>query len=476
MSIAAALPHPRSRPAVVAAIAYIGAVGMTVVDNQIVNVALPSIAKATTSTLSGVQWVVVGYALSLAVVMPASGWIGDRFGTKRMFVCAVIGFTLASALCGVAETLVELVGARVLQGICGGLLTPLGTALLYRAFPAEQRARVARLVIVPILLAPTIAPMLGGILTSELSWRWVFYANLPVGASLAIFMAAYLKEYREDVRGALDVPALLASALGLTALLYGMSEGATEGWGSVRIVGAGVLAVVTLGWFARREFRSRHPVLDLRLLGDRLFRSSLVVIGLSSASFMGMLYVVPIFLQEADHQTPFGSGSTTFFEAIGVLVVSQTLARLYPRLGPRVMATVGSLAVVTTLIWMTRGTEQTSLWIVRIQMFLLGGANSVIMLAVQSSVLTNISHERTGHASAIFTTQRQTALAVGIAILTSVVASAGGSPFHRFHMAFLVAIVLAGLAAVAAVTLIHTADALPSMRRSTHARIVEVVD
>lgn len=476
MSTTASRLHPRLNAGAVAAISYVVAVGMTATDNQIVNVALPSIGRGFTIPLADVQWVVVGYALSLAVAMPASGSIGDRFGTRRTFLSALLGFTAASALCGVAGSLLELVAARVLQGICGGLLTPAGTALLYRAFPPERRARVVRLVIVPILLAPTIAPMLGGVLTSALSWRWVFYVNLPVGILLAIVIAGFLEEYREDEPGPLDLTALVASAVGLTALLYGISEGATLGWGSAPIVVAGVVGVITLSWFAHRQLRTRHPVLDLRLLQDRLFRSSLVVIGLSAAAFMGMLYLVPIFLQEADYQTPLSSGSTTFVEAIGVFVASQTVTRLYPRLGPRVMATAGSLGVALILGWMLLGTKGTSLWIVRVQMFLMGGANSVTLLSVQSSIFTNISHGRTAHASAIFVTQRQTALVLGIAILTSVVSSVRGPAFHRFHVAFMAAGVLSVLAAIAALLLVHTADARASMTRPDRIEALDVVE
>jgi EmrB/QacA subfamily drug resistance transporter len=449
-----------------AGIAYVGAVSLSAVDLQIVNVALPSIGASFGATLHDYQWVVVAYALSLAVVMPASGWVGDRFGTKRILLWALVGFIAASMGCGLAGNLAELVGARVIQGICGGLMTPAATALLYRAFPNEQRARVARLVIVPILLAPAVAPLLGGILISALSWRWVFFVNLPIGGLLALVIALNLEEYRQEKRGRLDGPALIGSAVGLTSLIYCISEGTTQGWGSLPIIASGVAGVLVLWWFARRQLRSRDPVLDLRLLDDRLFRASVITIGFSTASFMGMLYLAPIFLQEADHQSALSSGSITFVEAIGVLLTSQTLARLYPRLGPRVMATAGAIAVAVVLLWMTQGSAQTSLWIVRAQMFLLGAMNSLTLLSLQSSAFTNISHRRIGHASAIFVTQRQTAIALGIAILTSVATSSSGSGFHRFHLAFFAAAGLAACAAVAACALIHTSDARPSMGKS----------
>jgi EmrB/QacA subfamily drug resistance transporter len=464
MSLTAAPPRARSRQGVIAAIAYVGGVALTAMDLQIVNVALPSIARGFGSSLADVQWVVVGYALSVAVVIPASGWIGDRFGTKRTFLLAVVGFTVASALCGIAPSLPALVAARVVQGVCGGLLTTSGTALLYRAFPADRRAVMARVVIAPVLLAPTIAPLLGGVLTDALSWRWVFYVNLPVGIVLAVVISRYLNEYRQDAKGSLDFPALIASALGLSAVIYAISEGAIRGWSSLPIVLSGVLGIALLGWFVRRSLRSDHPVLDLRLLEDRLFRADLIALGLSTAAFFGMLYLVPLFLQEADHQTPLGSGATTFVEALGVFCASQTLGRLYPRLGPRVMATFGGFGIALVMVWMAQDAVGTNLWIIRGQMFLVGAMNSAVFLPVQSSVFTNISHRSTAHASAIFVTQRQTAVAVGIAILTSILTGASGPLVHRFHLAFLAGAVLAVLAGVAAFTLIHTDDALESMR------------
>ncbi len=154
---------------------------------QIVNVALPTLSEAFGVPLTDVQWTVIAYLLTLAIVIPASGWIGDRIGTKRTFVFALALFTVASALCGLAQSLPELIAARALQGVGGGLLTPTGTSMLYRAYAPEQRARVARTLILPILIGPGAAPILGGVLTQTLSWRWVFLINVPVGIVMCAF-------------------------------------------------------------------------------------------------------------------------------------------------------------------------------------------------------------------------------------------------------------------------------------------------
>ena len=170
----------------------------------------------------------IAYLLTLAVVIPASGWIGDRVGTKRTFLFALALFTVASALCGLADNLPELIAARALQGVGGGMLTPTGTAMLYRAYGPEQRAKVARTLILPILVGPAAAPVLGGVLTQTLSWRWVFLINVPIGIVMVVFAYLYLPEHQPSPNGRLDIRGMLLSGLGLSALLYAISEGSVR--------------------------------------------------------------------------------------------------------------------------------------------------------------------------------------------------------------------------------------------------------
>src|ERR1700729_4162370 len=233
------------------AVAYVAAIFMTAIDMQIVNVALPTLSRTFDASLSHVQWTVIAYLLTLAVVIPASGWIGDRFGTKRTFVFALALFTLASALCGLAQSLPELIAARALQGVGGGLLTPTGTSMLYRAYAPEQRARVARTLILPILIGPGAAPILGGVLTQTLSWRWVFLINVPVGIVMCAFTYFFVAEHRPSPAGRLDVWGLVLSGLGLSLVLYAISEGSVLGWGSPAILGAGIGGIVLLCLFVR---------------------------------------------------------------------------------------------------------------------------------------------------------------------------------------------------------------------------------
>jgi EmrB/QacA subfamily drug resistance transporter len=445
------------------AVAYVCALFMAAIDMQIVNVALPTLSRDFDAPLSDMQWTVIAYLLTLAVVIPASGWIGDKIGTKRTFLFALALFTVASALCGAAQSLPQLIVARALQGVGGGLLTTTGTAMLYRAYRPERRAKVARTLILPILLGPAAAPIIGGVLTQSLSWRWVFFINLPVGVAMFVFAYLFVPEHRPSPAGRLDVLGLVLSGVGLSALLYAISEGSVIGWTSPAILAGGGVGVGMLWLFAREALRRPDPILRLRLLRDPLLRSTNIVFALTTAVFLGSLYLTPIFLQQVMHQTPIQSGTTTFLEAVGVGVGAQTLGRLYPRFGPRIMCVIGGAGLTAYLALFLLVDASTNLWFVRGLMFFGGLGNCGIFLAIQTSMFTHISSADTGHAAAIYNTQRQSSIAINIALLTTIVAGADGTPLAAFHDAYLAAAILAALGTVLAWTLIDTGLARSTM-------------
>jgi EmrB/QacA subfamily drug resistance transporter len=458
--------HRLRRPAQTTAVAtaYVAAMFMSAMDMHIVNVALPTLGRDFHAPLTSVQWTVISYLLTLAVLIPASGWLGDRIGNKRTFVFALTVFTAASGLCGLAQNLGELIAFRALQGVGGGMLTPMGVAMLYRTFPPERRAAVARTLTVPVLIGPGAAPVVGGLFTQDLSWRWVFFVNVPIGVAMIAYSQAFLAEDRPSPGGRLDVRGLLLSGLGLGLLMYAVSEGAVLGWGSPAIIATGLGGIAGLALFTRLSLRSADPLLRLRLLSDPLFRATNVVVGFCLSAFLGSLYLTPIFLQDVLHQSPISSGLTTFVEAAGVVFASQTIGRLYPRLGPRVLAGSSGVALAIILALFVFVDQGTSLWWVRAAMFTAGMCNSGNMLSVQAAMFTKISRADTGHASAIYNTQRQASIAIGVAILTSIVASAGADALGGFHAAYLADAGLALCGAIAAWTLVRTTDARVTMR------------
>ena len=204
----------------IVAVVFVLGLFMEILDTTIINTAIPTLAKDFSATPATMEWVILGYLLSLAVFIPSSGWIGDKFGTKKTFLFALTMFTLASMLCGQANSLGQLIAFRLLQGVGGGMLTPVGTAMLYRAFPPEERARASAVLIIPSVIAPALGPVVGGAIVTNTSWRWIFYVNVPVGIVGIIFSALFLKEHREPRAGGFDIAGFLLSGFGLAGTFY----------------------------------------------------------------------------------------------------------------------------------------------------------------------------------------------------------------------------------------------------------------
>src|SRR5919202_2494758 len=204
----------RLNPKISVSMVLVLAMFMAIMDVTIVNVALPTLGREFDVPTARIDSVVVAFLVSLAVFIPASGWLGDRFGTKRVFLAALVIFTVASALCGLAQSLEQLVWFRILQGVGGGMLTPVGLAMLYRTFPPEERVRASSILTVPTAFAPALGPVLGGFFVSEISWRWVFYVNVPIGVAGFLFGALFLHENRQAEAGRFDLPGFALAGAG----------------------------------------------------------------------------------------------------------------------------------------------------------------------------------------------------------------------------------------------------------------------
>ncbi|HWA67272.1 MAG TPA: MDR family MFS transporter [Mycobacteriales bacterium] len=462
----------RINPKIAVSVVFVSAMFMAIMDITIVNVALPQLAHDFDVSPAHIDSVVVGFLVSLAVFIPASGWLGDRFGMKRMLLTAIVIFTGASALCGLSQNLTQLVVFRILQGVGGGMLTPTGMALLYRTFPPAERVRASRILIVPTAFAPAIGPVLGGLLVTDVSWRWVFFVNLPIGIAALVFGILFLHEHRQPDAGRFDIGGFLLAGTGLPALMYALSEGPSRGWGSPTILGLAVAGVVLLALLVRYELAHAHPMIDLHLIGNRLFRSSTIVLFIGMAAFLGTLYVVALFFQVGLGLSALNAGLSTFPEAIGVMIGAQISTRLYPEVGPRRLIAAGLTGVAVLALCMTFIGFGTSLWLVRGLMFLLGLSIAHVFTPVQAAAFATISQASTGRGSTLFNTARQVGSALGVAILTTVISAVGvtrlvhGHPhanLRAFHAAFVVSAALALCAAVFAFFTVSDEDAAPTM-------------
>jgi EmrB/QacA subfamily drug resistance transporter len=446
---------------------------MSIVDTQVVIVALATVQDEFGADTSDIQWVATSYLLSLAVVVPVAGWLGDRFGTKRIFLLAGATFSLASAACALVPNFELLIVARAVQGIGGGMMIPTTQATLYRAYPQEERIRVARSVAKVTLLAPSVAPILGGLLVTTLSWHWVFLVNVPIGLAMFTYAAWRLGTYRAPVR---TKPDLLGAALGgggLATLLYALSQAPQAGWLAPHVVAAGLTAVVSLTWFIRRQLRREQPILKLRLLHDRMLRRACAVAGCLSVALFGTITFMALYLQQGRGMTALESGLTTFPCAVGMLISAQITSRVYPFVGPRRLMAAGFAAMGALSIVMAVNGGSADVWIVRSEMFLFGLAVPLVMMPTQASVFAGVSISDTGHATSIYNSVQRSSTAAGLALLATVLGLAAGSSvevaaaedFLGVHLA-VVGVATVGLIAALRV---RDRDALPTMRPTASA-------
>lgn len=466
----------RSRVAVV----YILSLFIQIMDTTIVNIAIPTLADEFGVDATDVEWAVIGFALALAAVIPVAGWLGDRFGTRRVFLVAIAGFVVASMLCGAARTLDQLIAARVFQGLFAGLITPIGSAMLFRAYPLEERARASAAVVGVAVIAPAIGPVLGGVIIETLSWRWIFFVNIPVGGAALALGISWLREEIVGVTGGVDWTGLVLSSAGLGLLLVGVSEGPSQGWDSPWVVGALGVGTLSLIALVVVETRIDHPVLALRLFGDRLFRSINLTSFPAYMGFFSLIFLLPIFLQQVGEHSALVTGLTLLGQPIGIIISSQIAGKwLYGRFGPRPMLLVGLAASLVVGLWFVTVDETTHLVAITAVMFLRGLAMGIVFIPIQTATYATISLPDMGRATSLFNTQRQAAVGAGVAVvatvLSALVASVdppteGGAPtadrVAAFHAAFGVSAALFALAAAAAWFIVNE-DARPTMHPVT---------
>jgi EmrB/QacA subfamily drug resistance transporter len=437
-------------PAVAIAIAYVACALMSSMDSNIVNVMLPTITASFHSSLGSTQWTILGYVLALAIAMPSAAWLSTQFGDRRILGTAIIAFGLGSAACGFAADLPMLIAARFVQGAAGGMLMPVATSMLYRAFPPAARARLTRTVLLPIALGPAASPPLGGLFASHLLWRWAFFINVPLCAFSYLLVARKLSGIVVEHRPApFDKRGFVLAGLGLAATLLALAQGSEWGWTSPPILISMVVGPVCLAGFSFVEWRTPQPLLDLRLFRGELFRRTNIATTCQTAAFLGgLIYVTPIFLQRGGLNSPLVAGLVTAAVPVGVVTTAQTVGRLYGAIGPRRMVVVGQVALAAILTVLSFLASGSPLWVVALLLYGTGLANGSAMVGLQTSMFAQVSAEQTPSAATIWNINRQLTSALSISIATIVITSLPSTDGLDFRIAYLVTAAWALLAAV----------------------------
>ena len=321
---------------------------MVILDTTIINIALQSLRRDLHMTLGGVQWVVTGYLLAIAVVIPLTGWAARRMGTKRLFLLSLALFTLGSALCGLSRSPWELILFRVVQGLGGGAIVPVGQMILVRAAGPANLPRVMAAYGVPTILAPVFGPTLGGLLLANASWRWIFYINVPIGVLALIAGMRKLPAERPQEAGPFDLPGLALIASGLVGLTYGLSEVGLPGDGLTHVAIPVIGGVVLVVAFVVRALRMKRPLLNMRLYTNKIFAAASLTTFLLSSVLIGAAILMPLYYQTIRNLSTLTTGLLVAPRGVGATLGTWASRRLMERLGTG--ATTG-LGVLITLLF-----------------------------------------------------------------------------------------------------------------------------
>jgi EmrB/QacA subfamily drug resistance transporter len=406
---------------------------MAILNNSIVNVALPKIMLIFNCGQDSIQWVLTAYTMTLGVVMPISGYLGDTFGSKRIYSVALALFTLGSIISGLSWGVNSLVAARIIQAIGGGLMQPVGMAFVYRVTPREKIGMVMGVYGIAAMAAPAIGPTFGGYLVEYISWRLIFYVNVPIGI-INLFLAGLLLKESPLLKGKhFDWVGFFSSATGLFCLLLATSQGSQYGWTSTYILGLLIVAATTLTIFVYNEMNHPEPLLDLRIFKDAMFTISVIVGSVLNIGLFGAVFLLPLFIQNVMGQTAMQSGILLLPAALATAIIMPVAGKIFDRYGARGVVMTGLIICAFTTFKMVSFTELTAFSVMIGWTMLRGVGMGLSMITVTTAGMLKIPMEKISRASALGNVIRQCAGSLGVALFSAILHNR-----QAFHYANLV--------------------------------------
>ncbi len=409
----------------IGSVVVLGAI-MAMLDITVVNVAINHLTQEFNTTLETIQWVATGYTLALATVIPLSGWAADRFGTKRIYLLAVFLFMVGSAAAGASWSVGSLIFFRVLQGLGGGMLMPIGMTILTKAAGPERVGRVMSVIGVPMLLGPIVGPILGGWLVDDVSWRGIFFLNVPIGIITLILGSRILDRDEPKPGEKLDVLGLVLLSPGLAALIYGLAKTAspTEGIDSPQAylpAGAGAVLVALFVWHA---LRTKNALIDLKLFKDRGFTVASVTMVLFVVAFFGAMLLFPLYFQQVRGEGALAAGLLLAPQGIGAMFMMPIAGLVVDRVGAARIAQTGIVVIVACMVLFTQLGADTSYWLIGADLFVMGLGMGMTMMPIMSAALKTLKQESVARASTSLNIIQQVAASIGTALLSVILYNA----------------------------------------------------
>jgi EmrB/QacA subfamily drug resistance transporter len=396
---------------------------MIMLDNTVVNVALPSIAADLQIGLSELEWIVTGYALTFASLMLTGGKLADLLGRRRIFIVGLAIFTVSSLVCGLAGSGELLIGARVVQGAGAALMNPATLSIIAATFPPRQRGMAIGIWAGVSALALAIGPLVGGLLTEHINWSWIFFVNVPIGVLAIVASLLLIPESKdESAEQRLDLPGLATSAIGLFALTYGLIEANAYGWTSGRILGAFAVAVTMLVAFVLLETHQRLPMLDLSLFRSGTFAGANLAVLLVALAMFGVFFFVSLYMQGVLGYSAVKTGAAFLPMTILIVLVAPIAGRSSDRFGSRWLMTSGMILIAVQLLYFSRlGVEETY-WNLLPAMILGGFGMSLVMTPSAAAAVRALPVDKSGVGSAVLNAFRQVGGSMGVALMGAIMA------------------------------------------------------
>jgi EmrB/QacA subfamily drug resistance transporter len=396
---------------------------MTILDSTIVNIAIPTLQKDLhAGSYTDIAWVVTGYLLAQGAVIPLTGWATDRWGTKRLYLITIVMFTVASMLCGVSQNLGELIVFRVIQGMGGGMLMPIGMTIILQAVGPQQMGRVMGIFGVPMLIAPAVGPVLGGWFVQDFTWRLIFYVNVPIGIVGFIAAARFLRESHRTARLRLDVVGLLTGVPAVLALMYAVDRSTDLGWSSALVISLLLASALLMVAFVLRQLRAREPLLQLSLFRDRTFSWAMVLSFVVVTAMFGTMLLLPLYLQEVHGYNAIDTGLLLLPQAITAAVSMPIGGYLTDRIGPKWVVGTGMILLTIGSVVLAQIHYNSSNLLVIGALMLRGFAMGFAMMPTMSAALARVPRRYASRASSITNTLQRLSSSVGIAVLVTVLA------------------------------------------------------
>jgi len=444
---------------------------MIMLDNTIVNVALPAIEHSLHMSISSLEWIVTAYALTFAALLITGGKLGDMFGRRKMFIVGLVVFTLASLACGLAPSAGFLIGARAVQGIGAALMNPATLSIITATFPPKERGQAIGIWAGVSALALAIGPLLGGLIVDNINWHWIFYVNVPVGVVGIVVSYFFIKESRDTSHEqSIDLPGLVTSGGALLALSYALIEGNNHGWTSPEILGLFVGAAVLLAVFIQLELRQRLPMLDLSLFKIGSFVGANLVAMLVSLGMFGVFFYISLYVQNVLGYSPTKAGAIFLPMTILIILVAPIAGKLSDRVGSRWLMGAGMSILGVSLLLYQRIGLHTGFWSLLPQLLLGGIGMALTMSPMTSAAMGSVPIDKAGVGSGVLNSFRQVGGSLGIALMGAILLSyehpaasaqvASQQFVDGLHAALLVSAVIAFAAAAVAIVLVRTKPAV----------------